>query len=87
MINQDYTLVVQLHNAASQSISDAQVFLDLTMPAMPMGMNQPIADNLGDGRYQVRTVYTMEGLWQINVHVTQDGRERVASFYHDVFLP
>lgn len=87
IVNQEYTLTVQINDDRGQPIEAADVYLDLTMPAMPMGTNQPIADALGHGTYQVKTVFTMEGLWRVTVHANKGGTSYSAFFDHDVFLP
>lgn len=81
---QEYTYVVALADAAGKPIDGATVFLDQQMPAMPMGTNQPVAEPLGGGRYQVRGVYTMAGDWVVKVHALVGGQERVASFEQQV---
>lgn len=63
-----------------QPVDDADVYLDLTMPAMPMGANQPIAVGEGQGRYRANSVFDMAGDWQITVHATVDGQEYAATF-------
>jgi hypothetical protein len=76
----EYDLFVTLADAAGRPVDGATVFLDLTMPAMPMGQNQPVADGLGGGRYRARTVFTMEGGWRIAVHVAAGGKKYLAAF-------
>ncbi len=84
---QDYDLIVTLTDAQGNPVDGASVYLDLSMPGMTMGTNQPIADPLGDGRYRVRTVYSMEGDWLIAVHARTGGKEHVATFDLSVELP
>ena len=83
----DYELFVTIKDAQGQPVDGATVFFDLAMPAMPMGANQPIADNLGNGRYRIKSAFTMEGDWKIDVHATIAGKEYVASFDQPVKLP
>src|SRR5689334_11651566 len=64
----DYELFVTLKDASGKPVDGATVFLDMTMPAMPMGANQPIADGLGGGRYRIKSAFTMEGDWKVDVH-------------------
>lgn len=81
LLLEDYDLVVALADEAGRPVDGASVYLNLAMPAMPMGVNQPVADPLGGGRYQVRgAVFTMEGDWVIFVHATVAGKEHVATF-------
>jgi hypothetical protein len=83
----DYELFVTLNDANGQPVDGATVFVDLAMPAMPMGSNQPIADGLGNGRYRIKSAFTMEGDWKVDVHATVAGKEYVASFDQPVALP
>ena len=83
----DYELFVTLKDANGQPIDGATVFFDLTMPAMPMGSNQPIADGLGNGRYRIKSAFTMEGDWKVDVHASIAGKEYVATFDQPVALP
>lgn len=81
---EQYDFYVTLTDSNGQPVSDAEVFFDFTMPAMPMGVNQPVAEPLGDGRYGANTLFSMEGYWHIAVHAVVDGREYVAIFDEDV---
>jgi hypothetical protein len=83
----DYELIVTLTNAGNQPVENAQVYFDLTMRTMPMDLNQPIADPLGNGRYGARAVFAMEGDWDIIVYATVDGTEHVAEFDLRVLPP
>lgn len=86
-ILKDYEIFVTLTDAAGHPVDGASVFLDLTMPAMPMGANQPLAEPLGQGRYRVKGVFTMEGDWQVSVHANVAGKEYVARFDQRARLP
>lgn len=79
-INKDQTMIVSLHDELGNPVNDAIVALDLVMPEMPMGQNKPLADPLGDGKYQVHALYTMTGNWTIYVRVTYQGKSYVATF-------
>lgn len=81
---QDYELIVALRDSASQPIDGATVFLEPTMPAMPMGSNQPLGEPLGGGRYRIRGVFTMEGRWLLKIHVVLADVRRVAVFEQQV---
>lgn len=83
----DYELFVTLKDASGQPVDGATVFLDLTMPAMPMGANQPLGDGLGGGRYRIKGAFTMEGDWKVDVHAKVAGKEYVATFDQPVALP
>jgi hypothetical protein len=82
----DYELFVTLKDAGGAAIDGATVFLDMSMPTMPMPPQQPIADGLGGGRYRLKSVFTMEGDWKIDVHATIAGKEHVATFDQPVTL-
>lgn len=80
-LNAAQDLVVTLADAQGQPVDGASVYLDLTMPAMPMGTNAPIAQPLGQGRYSAaNVVMNMTGDWEITVVAEVDGVERSAVF-------
>lgn len=83
----DYQFVVTLTDAAGAPVEATSVYMDFTMPQMIMGVNQPIADRIGPGRYGVRTIYSMEGDWRITIVASINGREVRANFDHPVSLP
>jgi hypothetical protein len=76
----DYELFVTLNDSAGKPVDGATVFLDMSMPTMPMGSNQPIADGLGNGRYRIKSAFTMEGDWKVDVHANVAGKEYAATF-------
>ncbi len=78
--NQTYDLVVTLNGANGAPIDGAAVYLEMTMSGMVMGKNQPIADALGQGRYRVRTAFSMDGPWAITVVASIGGAEVRAPF-------
>ncbi len=80
LLLKSYDLVLTLTDADGRPVEGAQVFLDMTMPAMPMGQNQPIAEPLGGGRYRVQAIYNMEGDWRITANATVDGKRYSAGF-------
>jgi hypothetical protein len=75
---------VTLKDENGQSISDASVTLDLTMPAMPMPSNQVEAKYTNNGLYQGTGRFTMRGLWLIVVIIQRGGEKTTA--YFDVEL-
>ncbi len=79
-INREVDLVVTLVDSDDRTINGAIVALDLTMPEMPMGQNQPLADPLGGGRYRARATFGMEGAWVARVKVALGEREYLATF-------
>jgi nitrogen fixation protein FixH len=85
-ILKDYELFVTLNDASGKPVDGAAVFLDMAMPAMSMGANQPIADGLGDGRYRIKGAFSMEGDWRVIAHATVAGKEYTATFDQPVTL-
>lgn len=83
-VNTEQTFTVSLADAQGRPIDGADVYLDLTMPAMPMGTNRPIAVAEGAGRYRASTAYTMTGAWEITVVATIGDQERRAIFPREV---
>jgi hypothetical protein len=85
-ILKDYELFVTLKDAGGKPVDGATVFVDMVMPAMPMGVNQPLADGLGNGRYRIKSAFTMEGDWKVDVHATVAGKEYIGKFDQPVTL-
>jgi nitrogen fixation protein FixH len=83
-INLPYRFTVTLSDTAGQPVESRDVYLDLDMPAMPMGANRPIAEPEAPGRYSATTVYTMTGDWEITVVARVDGVEHRAIFFMTV---
>jgi len=71
---------VTLRDDQGRPVTADEVYLDFTMPAMPMGTNRPIAEPEAAGRYRATTVYTMEGEWAITVVARVNGVEQRATF-------
>jgi hypothetical protein len=65
---------IELTDPKGQPITDAQLGIELTMPAMPMPSNTPLA-SYGDGAYRGKLIFTMGGAWWITVNFTRPGRE------------
>jgi hypothetical protein len=82
----DYELFVTLKDGGGAAIDGATVFLEMSMPTMPMAPQQPIADSLGGGRYRLKSAFTMEGDWKVDVHATIAGKEHIATFDQPVTL-
>lgn len=83
-MNTAVDFIVLLNDAQGNPVNDANVYLDLDMPAMPMGVTRPVALPDGPGRYWARTAYTMEGLWEITVVVERATTTYRATFRRDV---
>lgn len=83
-MNTAVDFIVLINDAQGNPVNDANVYLDLDMPAMPMGVTRPVALPDGPGRYWARTAYTMEGLWEITVVVERATTTYRATFRRDV---
>ena len=79
-MNATQELIVTLTDALGAPVDGADVYLDLTMPAMPMGTNRPIASPGANGAYRVQTAFTMTGDWSVTVVADVGGQERRATF-------
>ncbi|HMQ30219.1 MAG TPA: FixH family protein [Chloroflexaceae bacterium] len=79
-LNASERLLVTLTDAGGRPVDGADVYVDLDMPAMPMGTNRPIAEPQGQGRYLASTAYTMLGEWELTVVAEVDDREHRAVF-------
>lgn len=75
---------IMVTDAAGQPVADAEVYLDLVMPGMPMGQQKPWAIPQGNGLYTAEGAYTMDGPWQLIVHVEIDRVDHAVSFRIDV---
>ena len=69
-------------------ITDASVYLDLSMPHMFMGKNQPIMKHIKDGNYEGKGIITRcasgRKTWQSDVTVVSAGKSAVAAFVFEV---
>jgi nitrogen fixation protein FixH len=79
-VNQNQQIAITITDAQGQPVENAQVYLDLTMPAHAMGVNQPLAMHQGNGVYRADAVYTMDGDWAVSVTATIDGVVTTAIF-------
>ncbi len=83
-INTAQSFSVTLRDRAGQPLDADEVYLDLTMPAMPMGTNRPIAERQGPGQYLASSAYTMVGEWEITVVARIAGHDHRALFTIEV---
>jgi len=74
-------VVVTLIGEGGQPIDDAEVWLVLIMPTMPMRPNEPDARPAGHGHYHATAIFPMSGTWNLEVHATVRGQEHVALFH------
>jgi nitrogen fixation protein FixH len=79
-LNASERLVVTLADAQGQPVDGADVYVDMTMPTMPMGTNRPVAEGQGQGRYVASSAYTMTGEWELIVVAQVAGKEHRALF-------
>ncbi len=70
--------------ATGQPIADAAISLDLTMPGMYMPPNKPVMEPGQAGKYHASGLFTMRGLWRIEVIITRAGQTQ--SVFFDVGL-
>ena len=80
MLNQQQTWLVTLTDAAGQPIDNADVYIELDMPVMTMGQNNPLASAKGSGTYQAEGLYSMSGDWHVIVHADVNGSDHAALF-------
>jgi nitrogen fixation protein FixH len=80
VLNQQQTWLVTLTDAAGQPIDNADVYIELDMPSMKMGQNNPLASAKGNGTYQAEGLYSMSGEWHVIVHADVNGSDHAALF-------
>lgn len=69
------TFSIELIGGTGTVIKDAAVSLQLTMPAMPMPVNNPKASWL-DGAYRGNAVFTMAGEWEAAMFIQRPGYDQ-----------
>jgi metal-sulfur cluster biosynthetic enzyme len=78
---QDTTLQITLSDSG-QAVQDAKIKLTLTMPGCTMAPSFLEAAEISAGVYQVQTVLTMAGAWQVDAVIsTQTQREELTFFF------
>ncbi len=79
-------VVIVIRNG--KPITDASVLLNLSMPNMFMGKNQPVLKQVRDGRYEGKGIITRcasgKKTWQADVAVVSAGKTAVAAFVFEV---
>ena len=73
-------VLVTLTDARGVPVEGAEVWLALIMPTMQMSSNEPDAAPAGNGRYRAKAIFTMSGIWNLEVHATVHGQEHVVTF-------
>jgi hypothetical protein len=71
---------VTLTDVNGQTIDDATISLNLTMPSMWMPPNQPAAEFTSDGKYAATAPFTMRGAWRIEVVIMRGGEKQSVFF-------
>ncbi len=73
---------------SGKSVTDAAVLLNLSMPGMYMGRNQPVLKHVQDGRYEGKGIITrcMSGrkTWKADISIRQQAVAERASFVFEV---
>ena len=77
---QEGSFDITLTDDQGLAITDAKIRLDLTMPAMPMPQNTLEAQHTGNGLYHATGMFTMRGLWLIEV-IVERGSEKQSVFF------
>jgi hypothetical protein len=78
------SFLITLTDATGKPVEGADVYLELLMPAMPMGTNKPVATVEGPGKYRAQGVFDMIGDWQVTVHANVEGKDHAAMFISKV---
>jgi hypothetical protein len=85
MVESTFVVIVTRNG---QPLTDASVLLDLSMPHMFMGKNQPALRQIKDGRYEGKGVITRcasgKKTWQADVTVKTAGETALAAFVFEV---
>ncbi len=75
-------------NEGGKTVTDALVSLNLTMPGMFMGVNRPVLEHVGDGRYEGRGIIPIcphgGTLWKAEVTVKRGSKEAAVSYLFEV---
>lgn len=69
---------IELYTATGEAISDAEVTLHLTMPAMPMPPNNP-RTLWQDNSYQGSAIFTMAGIWETTMTLKRPDQTTIES--------
>jgi nitrogen fixation protein FixH len=79
-LNQTQAFTIRLTDSTQAPVEGADIYLDLTMPADPMGTNRPIATPQGAGVYTAQSAFIMVGDWAITVVANVNGTEHRVVF-------
>lgn len=78
--SQSTEFFVTLADSNGQPVSDASITLDMTMPGMWMPTNQPALEAGEPGQYSGSGIFTMRGLWRIEVIIERGGKTQSVFF-------
>ncbi|EFO80736.1 hypothetical protein OSCT_1429 [Oscillochloris trichoides DG-6] len=79
-INYAQQLRLTLRDANGQPVEAKSVYFDLGMDMICLSGSKPVAEPLGQGSYEVTTVYVMAGNWRI-IAVADVGDREVAAIF------
>jgi metal-sulfur cluster biosynthetic enzyme len=77
---QDTTLQITLSDSG-QPVQNAKIELTLTMPGCTMAPSFLEAAEIRAGVYQVQTVLTMAGAWQVNAVISTQAQSEELTFF------
>jgi hypothetical protein len=72
---------IGVHTKDGQALSGARAEVSLAMLTMDMGVNDTVAQEIGQGQYQARVAFLMPGAWQVTIRVTPPGGAPVSSTF------
>jgi hypothetical protein len=72
---------IELTSKTGKKIDNAKLNISLDMPAMQMPPNNPYAE-WKDGAYRGMAVFTMAGVWQVNVNIQRPAYDQQQVVFH-----
>jgi hypothetical protein len=83
----DLLFIINLEEKG-RPLTDAEVYLDLTMPGMFMGVNRPVLTHKGEGRYEGKGVLPQcphgGKVWEAEAGIEIKGRRASVSYVFEV---
>ncbi len=79
-INYPQQLRVTLRDANGQPVEAESLYFDLGMDMICLSGSKPVANPLGQGIYEVTTVYVMAGDWEV-VAIADVGDHEIAALF------
>jgi hypothetical protein len=82
----DNKIAITIQDKTGAEVTDAIVYIEYTMPAMPgmPAMNYKSATELKDKQYAAILNFSMSGAWNIAVKITRAGKTQSVKFNVDV---